>query len=54
MLDRRSWATHQELCIALVTWIEPTYQRRRRQDALGRLTPIEYETINPTQAAQAA
>ena len=28
---------------AIVTWIERTY-RRRRQAALGRLPPIEYET----------
>ena len=54
VLDRRSWATRQELRIAIVTWIERTYHRRRRQDALGRLTPIEYETINRTPAAQAA
>ena len=54
VLDRRHWRTRQELRIAIVTWIERTYHRRRRQDALGRLTPIEYETINPTQAAQAA
>ena len=54
VLDRRSWATRQELRIAIVTWIERTYHRRRRQDALGRLTPIEYETITHTLAAQAA
>jgi transposase len=33
------------LHIAIVTWIERTYHRRRRQAALGRLTPIEYEII---------
>ena len=54
VLDRRSWATRQELRIAIVTWIERTYHRRRRQDALGRLTPIEYETIMTTPAAHAA
>ena len=54
VLDRRQWRTRQELRIAIVTWIERTYHRRRRQDALGRLTPIEYETITPTLAAQAA
>ena len=54
VLDRRHWATRQELRIAIVTWIERTYHRRRRQDALGRLTPIEYETITHTPAAQAA
>jgi len=54
VLDRRSWATREELRIAIVTWIERTYHRRRRQDALGRLTPIEYETIMTTPVTQAA
>jgi putative transposase len=54
VLDRRTWTTRQELRIAIVTWIERTYHRRRRQDALGRLTPIEYETIMTTPAAHAA
>jgi putative transposase len=54
VLDRRHWTTRQELRIAIVTWSERTYHRRRRQDALGRLTPIEYETITHTPAAQAA
>lgn len=54
VLDRRTWATRQELRIAIVTWIERTYHRRRRQTALGRLTPVEYETIMTTPAAQAA
>ena len=54
VLDRRSWATREELRIAIVTWIERTYHRRRRQAALGRLTPIEYELIMTTTATQAA
>lgn len=54
VLDRRAWATREELRIAIVTWIERTYHRRRRQTALGRLTPVEYETIMTTPAAQAA
>lgn len=54
VLDRRSWATREELRIAIVTWIERTYHRRRRQDRLGRLTPIEFETIMTTPATQAA
>jgi putative transposase len=45
VLDRRRWDSRDELRIAIVTWIERTYHRRRRQAALGRLTPIEYETI---------
>ena len=54
VLNRRSWPTRQDLRIAIVTWIEKTYHRRRRQASLGRLTPIEYETIMPTPALQAA
>ena len=38
----------------IVTWIERTYHRRRRQAALGRLTPIEYEMINTPTATLAA
>jgi len=45
VLDRRSWTTRDELRIAIVTWTERTYHRRRRQARLGRLTPIEYETM---------
>jgi hypothetical protein len=36
------------------TWIERTYHCRRRQVRLGRLTPIECETIMTTQVALAA
>jgi putative transposase len=54
VLNRRHWTTRDELRIAIVTWIERTYHRRRRQDALGRLTPIEYETIITPPAAHAA
>jgi transposase InsO family protein len=45
VLNRRRWTTHDQLRLAIVTWIERTYHRRRRQDALGRLTPIEFETL---------
>ena len=45
VLDRRRWATRDQLRIAIVTWIERTYHRRRRQARLGRLTPVEYEAI---------
>jgi putative transposase len=53
VLDRQSWAS-RELRIAIVTWIERTYHRRRRQARLGRLTPAEHETIMSTPAADAA
>ena len=54
VLDRHPWTTREELRIAIVTWIERTYHRRRRQDTLGRLTPIEFETIMTAPATQAA
>jgi len=54
VLNRHRWATRDELRIAIITWIERTYHRRRRQTALGRLTPIEYETIMTTAATRAA
>jgi putative transposase len=54
VLNRRSWTTREELRIAIVTWIERTYHRRRRQPRLGRLTPIEFEAIMNTPAEQAA
>jgi transposase InsO family protein len=54
VLDRRRWATRDELRIAIVTWIERTYHHRRRQARLGRLTPIEFETIMTPQPATAA
>jgi putative transposase len=48
VLDRRRWATRQDLRLAIITWIERTYHRRRRQDRLGRLTPVEFETLHQT------
>lgn len=52
VLNRQRWATREQLRLAIVIWIEKTCHRRRRQDALGRMTPIEFETL--TQAAHAA
>lgn len=54
VFDRRSWATRDELRIANVTWIEWTYHRRRRQDRLGRSTPVEFETTMTNTLALAA
>lgn len=54
VLNTRRWDTREDLRIAIVTWIERTYHRRRRQDRLNRLTPIEYEATMTTPAAQAA
>jgi len=46
VLDRQRWSTREELRLAIVVWIEKTYHRKRRQRRLGKLTPIEFETIN--------
>src|SRR3954449_3133682 len=40
VLDRRAWATREELRIAIGAWIEETFPPPRRQAALGRLTPV--------------
>lgn len=37
VLDRQRWQTRDELRLAIVTWIERTYHRRRRQARLGKL-----------------
>jgi putative transposase len=52
VLNRRRWDTREQLRLAIIVWIEKTYHRRRRQDILGRLTPIDFETLQ--QAAHAA
>lgn len=54
VLDRRWWATREELRIAIVTWIEGTDHRRRRQASLGRLPSVEFESVMTTPALQAA
>jgi transposase InsO family protein len=54
VLNTGPWRTRAELHYAITYWIEHTYNRRRRQRGLGRLTPIEFElafTSNTTQAA---
>lgn len=54
VLDQRVWDSREQLRMAIVWWIERTYHRRRRQARLGKLTPIDFETIMNKQAAQAA
>ena len=43
VFDRRRWRTRSELQYAVIVWIEHTYNRRRRQRALGKLTPVAFE-----------
>jgi transposase InsO family protein len=53
VLNTRRWRTRAELHYAIVYWIEHTYNRRRRQRGLGKLTPVEFE-LAFTRTAQAA
>lgn len=52
VLNTRRWDTRDDLRLAVVTWIETRYNRRRRQLALGKLNPHEFEIIYA--AAEAA
>ena len=54
VLNRRRWRTREELHQAIVFWTEHTYNRRRRQRALGKLTPVEFELAFTTQNAAIA
>ncbi len=54
VLNTRTWATRDQLRIAITVWIERTYNQRRRQNTLDRLTPATYETIMTPTTAQAA
>ena len=54
VLDRKSWGTREELRLAIVHWIEARYHRKRRQRRLGKLTPVEFESIMMDAAALAA
>ncbi|WP_189538288.1 hypothetical protein [Streptomyces roseolilacinus] len=54
VLGRRKGVTREELRIAVVTWIERAYHRRRRQAVLGRLTLVGSETVMTTSALRAA
>jgi putative transposase len=54
VLDRKRWRTRSELSYAIILWIEHTYNRRRHQRALGKLTPVEFELAFTALADQAA
>lgn len=54
VLNRRRWATWDQLRTALTWWIERTHHRRRSQTRLARLTPIEHEAKLTQALARAA
>jgi putative transposase len=43
VLDQRRGQSRSELHYEVVTWIERSYNRRRRQRSLGKLTPVQFE-----------
>jgi transposase InsO family protein len=45
VLDRRCWSSREELRLEITYWIDRTDHRRRCQRGLGKLTPVEFETI---------
>jgi putative transposase len=52
--QQQRWATRQDLRLAIVTWVERRYHRQREQDALGGLTPIQFEATMDTPMALVA
>ena len=51
VLDRQQWKTRDDLRYAIIYWVEHTYNRRRRQRRLGKLTPVEFELAFTNEAA---
>jgi len=47
-------APRDELATEIVFWIEHTYNNRRRQRGLGKLTPVEFELAFTHRTDQAA
>lgn len=45
VLNRQPWNDRDQLRSAIITWVESTYNHRRRQRALGKLTPAEFEAL---------
>jgi putative transposase len=56
VLNRRHWRTRDDLRHEIIFWIEHTYNHRRRQRGLGKLTPVEFELAftTPNTAHEAA
>lgn len=44
--QRAKWTSKIQLRLAIISWIEGKYNRKRRQRRLGKLSPVEYEIIN--------
>lgn len=42
-LNRRAWPTRDEAEVAVFSYVEGFYNRRRRHSTLGYLSPLEFE-----------
>ncbi|RYZ32017.1 MAG: hypothetical protein EOP01_02125 [Propionibacteriaceae bacterium] len=51
--NRRHWPTKTEARLAVGTWIEDRYNRRRRHSAIGMISPVRFEQLHH-QTAEAA
>ncbi len=47
LIDRKTFRTKTEARLAVFTWIEGWYNPRRRDSALGYLSPMNYEKKHP-------
>jgi putative transposase len=54
LLDRKAWATRQELANAIFEWIEAWYNPARRYSALDYHSPVSYERMHHTPPTAAA
>lgn len=51
LLNRKRWRTRVELANEIFEYLEIFHNRQRRHSAIGMLTPIEYETMQPNPSA---
>ena len=51
LLDRQRWRTRLELANANFDYLEIFHNRQRRHCSLAMLSPIEFETRQPTTVA---
>ena len=52
LLDHQQWQSRVELALAAFEWTEGSYNRRR-QTALGMMSPRDYQTLHTAAIAAA-
>jgi len=51
LLNRKHWRTRIELANAIFDYLKIWHNRQRRHSALGKLSPIQFETQTPSTVA---